>query len=322
MIILQRISGIPPEQPGRISLHLMARSPFQTRQGSFVERFVFNVGPSKLSLLYGPSQPVWFSRSGSILASPAGEAKDVFSWNASPSLLPGETYQVEAMLSNPNIQQLRAAGTEYPEWVTNRYLQLPQDFSPRVRELAAEITADADTPYDKATAITTYLRENIEYAATLPQTPGSKDTLEWVLFDYKKAYCVYDATSEILMLRSLGVPARMAVGFSQGLAATEKENVIEDNAVPSKFLVREKNAHAWPEVYFPGIGWVEFEPTGNQAPLDRPLERRNSDENPLNPPTPRAETSFRFPNVSHRCKNQIRRFPRIRRSSFFICFRY
>jgi hypothetical protein len=104
------------------------------------------------------------------------------------------------------------------------------------------------------------------------------------LFEYKKAYCVYYATSEILMLRSLDIPARMAVGFTQGTSFSDKEDVIQDNLAASRFLVREKNAHAWPEVYFPGIGWVEFEPTGNQAPLDRPAERQNADnENPLNP---------------------------------------
>ncbi|MGZ9235678.1 MAG: transglutaminase domain-containing protein, partial [Anaerolineales bacterium] len=242
--------------------------PVADTEGSTPQHFAFNVGSSKLTLLYGPSQPIWFSRSGTILASPAAGASDVFSWSATPSLLPGETYQVQAVLSNPNIQQLRAAGTEYPEWVTNKYLQMPGSFSPRIRELAAEITANAETPYDKAVAITNYLRENIEYTESLPATPTNKDTLEWVLFEYKKAYCVYYATSEILMLRSLGIPARMAVGFSQGAGFTEKEDIIQDNRVASRFLVREKNAHAWPEVYFAGIGWVEFEPTGNQAPLD------------------------------------------------------
>jgi len=253
-------------------------------EGSPAERFVFNVGATKLSLLYGPSQPVWFSRSGTILTSPAGNSNDIFSWNASPTLLPGETYQMDAALINPSIQQLRAAGAEYPEWVTSKYLQLPQNFSPRITELAAEITAEADTPYDKAAAITSYLRETIEYAEALPPTPTNKDTLEWVLFEYKKAYCVYYATSEILMLRSLGIPARMAVGFAQGAAFTGREDLIEDDSRLGRYIVREKNAHAWPEVYFPRIGWVEFEPTGNQAPLDRPAERLNSDnENAPNP---------------------------------------
>jgi transglutaminase-like putative cysteine protease len=258
--------------------------PVAGAQAGTPERFVFNVGPSRISLLYGPSQPVWFSRSGSILTSPADGANDVFSWNASPSLLPGETYQMDAVLNNPTIEQLRAAGTDYPEWVKNKYLQLPQTFSPQIKELAAEITAGAETPYDKTTAITNYLRENIEYAETIPATPGNKDTLEWVLFEYKKAYCVYYATSEILMLRSLGIPARMAVGFSQGSGFTEKEDLIEDDRVASRFLVRERNAHAWPEVYFPGIGWVEFEPTGNQTPLARPSEQQFlNNENGLNP---------------------------------------
>jgi transglutaminase-like putative cysteine protease len=258
--------------------------PVADAQGSTPQRFVFNVGASKLTLLYGPSQPVWFSRSGSILTSPADGGNDIFSWTASPSLLPGETYQMEAMLSNPTIQQLRGAGTDYPEWITNKYLQLPADFSPPIKELAAEITAEAETPYDKAVAITNYLRQNIEYADLLPTAPARKDTLEWILFEYKKAYCVYYATSEILMLRSLGIPARMAVGFTQGTGFSDKEDVIQDDRAAIRFLVREKNAHAWPEVYFPGIGWVEFEPTGNQAPLDRPAERQNADsENPLNP---------------------------------------
>jgi transglutaminase-like putative cysteine protease len=251
---------------------------------SVPERFLFNLGPSKSSLLYGPSQPVWFSRTGTILTSPAGDAHDVFSWNAAPTLQPGEAYQVEARLSNPTIQQLRAAEAAYPEWVTNKYLQLPKNFSPRIQELAKEITAEADTPYDQAVAITNYLRQNIQYEAALAAPPGNKDTLEWVLFEYKKAYCVYYATSEILMLRSIGIPARMAVGFTQGSGVTEKEDIIEDIRLANKYVVREKNAHAWPEVYFPGIGWVEFEPTGNQAALDRPAERQISDnENTLNP---------------------------------------
>ena len=123
---------------------------------------------------------------------------------------------MNSVLSNPNIEQLREAGTEYPAWVTETYLQLPADFSPRIRELAEEITAEAETPYDKAGAITRYLRENIEYAATINARPRNTDTLEWILFEHKQGYCVYYATSEILMLRSLGIPARMAVGFAQG----------------------------------------------------------------------------------------------------------
>jgi len=84
----------------------------------------------------------------------------------------------------------------------------------------------------------------------------------WVLLEYKKGFCVYSASAEVLMLRSLGIPARMAVGFAQG----------EYDSTRRRYVVARLNAHAWPEVYFPNIGWVEFEPTGNQDPLDRPRE--------------------------------------------------
>ncbi len=235
-------------------------------------RFIFTLGSSRSALLYAPSEPIWVSRPGSYLAAQAEGGKNIISWNATPALQPGETYQVDAALIDPNVQQLREAGAEYPQWVTQAYLQTPDNFSPRIRELAQEIAAEAETPYDKALAITSYLRANIEYEAALPEPPSIAKALEWVLFDYKKGYCVYYATAEVLMLRSVGIPARLAVGFAQGSGSVEEApgGRVEDFTITS-YTVRKKNAHAWPEAYFPGIGWVEFEPTGNQAPLERPL---------------------------------------------------
>ena len=222
--------------------------------------FVFNTGQTNFSLLYSPAQPIWISRPGVTFAVPSDDAgKDVVAWHAYPSLRGGETYQVDAILSNPDRQQLQEAGTAYPEWVKQKYLQLPQDFSPRIQELAKEITAGAQTPFEKAILITRYLRENIVYSQTIPEPPRSISSLEWVLFEFKQAYCVYYASAEVLMLRSVGVPARMAVGFAQG----ERDG--------NSYVVRRLNSHAWPEVFFPGMGWVEFEPTAGQAPLDRPL---------------------------------------------------
>lgn len=235
-------------------------NPFQVdTQEKTPARFVFNTGQTNFSLLYSPAQPIWMSRPGVTFAVPADVGKDVVAWHAYPALRGGETYQLDAILSNPNRQQLQEAGTDYPEWVRQKYLQLPQDFSPRIQDLAKEITAGAQTPYEKANLITRYLRENIVYSQTIPEPPRNKNSLEWVLFDFKQAYCVYYASADILMLRSVGVPARMAVGFAQG----EREG--------NTYVVRRLNSHAWPEVYFPGVGWVEFEPTAGQDPLDRPL---------------------------------------------------
>ena len=235
-------------------------NPFQVdTQEKTPAHFVFNTGQTNFSLLYSPAQPIWISRPGVTFPLPAEMGKDMVAWHAYPALRGGETYQLDAILSNPNRQQLQEAGTAYPEWIKQKYLQLPQDFSPRIQELAKEITADAQTPYEKASLITRYLRENIVYSQTIPEPPRNKNSLEWVLFDFKQAYCVYYASAEVLMLRSVGVPARMAVGFAQG---ERDENT---------YVVRRLNSHAWPEVFFPGIGWVEFEPTAGQAPLDRPL---------------------------------------------------
>lgn len=254
-------------------------------QTSESARFLFSAGEQRFSLLYAPSQPVWFSRPGSVLTSPTDEEKEITAWNASPLLLPGETYQVEAILSNPTLEQLRSAGTDYPQWVIEKYLQLPKEFSPRIQDLAKEITAQAETPYDMASMITRYLREEIEYAPTVPVAPRNTDPLEWILFEHKQAYCVYYASAEVLMLRSLGIPARLAVGFAQGTGTAREELFATgvEEITTNIYTVRKNNAHAWPEVYFPGIGWVEFEPTGNQAPLDRPLAFRN-DAN-ITPPT-------------------------------------
>jgi transglutaminase-like putative cysteine protease len=231
--------------------------------------FVFNTGDSSFSLLYSPSEPIWISRAGVTFSQGNEQVRDLVAWHAYPQLKGGETYQVEAILANPNQGQLREAGTSYPDWVANKYLQVPESFSPQIAELAREITAGAETPYDKTIAITDYLRSTIEYSPTIPTPPRNRDKLEWILFDLKKGYCVYYASAEILMLRSIGVPARMAVGFAQG----EREG--------NTYTVRRLHAHAWPEVYFPGVGWVEFEPTGNQPNLNRPLPPRDPSEEEL-----------------------------------------
>jgi len=220
------------------------------------------------SLLYTATQPVWVSRPGRIqvVTTESGE-QDLMAWAAEPRIQAGDQYQVTASLLNPSIQQLKEAETDYPQWVKDRYLQLPDDFSTRISDLADQVTQGMETPYDKATAVTSYLRQNIKYANPLPESPpAGVNPVEWVLFDLKQGFCNYYAAAEVLMLRSVGVPARMAVGFAQG-AYDEEANV---------YIVRDLNAHAWPEVYFPGIGWVEFEPTGNQDPLNRPNRPEDS----------------------------------------------
>jgi len=233
-------------------------------------RFNFITDNNPLSLLYAPAQPIWVSRTSSVMLTTTEGEDDLSAWFSSPRLEAGESYQVEAALNNPSVNELRTASINYPEWVINKYLQMPENFSTRVHDLALQITNGAENPYDQATLITQYLRREIEYSDTVQKAPTNTDPLEWILFDYKKGYCVYYATAEVLMLRSLDIPARIAVGFAEGEFSTES----------NRYVVRKLDAHAWPEVYFPGIGWVEFEPTGNQPALNRPVPEDGNNSNP------------------------------------------
>jgi len=149
---------------------------------------------------------------------------------------------------------MREAGEDYPEWLKKRYLQIPKDFSLRITELAQQIAGDEPTAYDKTMAITQYLRRTINYSVTIENPPDNREPLEWFLFDQRAGFCNYYASSEVMMLRSLGVPARLAVGYAQGAWNDDQK----------AYVVLGKDSHSWPEVYFPGIGWVPFEPTVSQ----------------------------------------------------------
>ena len=130
------------------------------------------------------------------------------------------------------------------------YLELPEDFPPDVRELARQQTANANGPYQQALALQDYLRNNYTYDEAAP-AGHSDDHLRYFLFRSKIGYCEQFAGSFAAMARSIGLPARVAVGFTPG-AYDEAFDV---------FHVTTKEAHAWPEVHINGLGWVAFEPT-------------------------------------------------------------
>ncbi len=173
-------------------------------------------------------------------------------------LEPGDTYTVVSYVLDPDAPSLREAGTDYPDWVREYYLQLPADFPDRVRQLARDLTAAYDNPYDKAKAIERYLR-SIPYNEEIPMPPRDRDAVEWFLFELQQGYCDYYASAMAVMLRAGGVPARVASGYARG----------EYDEEAHAWTVRESDAHTWPEVYFPGYGWIPFEPTPSEPPLER-----------------------------------------------------
>lgn len=186
---------------------------------------------------------------------------DVAIVEARETLRRGDHYTVRSSISTASAAQLRTAKTTYPSWVQRLYLQGANEVSPRIRDLAVEIVtaAGAQTPYDRAYAIETWLRTYIQYNESIPTPPRGRDPMEWFLFETREGYCNYYATSMILMLRAQGIPARLAAGFAMGAWDQER----------GAYLVRERDAHTWVEVYFPDYGWVEFEPTADEAPIDR-----------------------------------------------------
>jgi len=245
---------------------------FPEAEGRWTATFAFDLAVPIVTLYTAP-QPLWVSRpaQADLAHNPDGTA-DLTALHADPPLRAGETYQVQSSLSTATIAQLRAAGTDYPLWVTDRYLQIPSTVTTRTLELARQSALGMDNAYDIAASITTYLRTHIQYSETIPPLPppaagggerGGQDPLDWFLFDLHQGFCNYYASAEVILLRSLGIPARLAVGFAQG----ERQDAEEGDI----YLVRHHDAHAWPEVYFPGLGWVEFEPTASQRSIYRPL---------------------------------------------------
>lgn len=229
-----------------------------------------------LSMLYAPTMPIAISRSVSLISDTVdGEIVDVTSVVVDPMIRSGEVYEVVSTVASPTVAQLRGAGVDYPDW-TEKYLQLPDDLPTSITDLADQITLGIENPYDQAAAITDWLRANIEYSQVLPGVPPGKDPIEWMLFTQKQAFCNYYATAEVLMLRHLGIPARWTAGYAQG----------EYDPETRIYQVRERDAHAWPEVFFPGYGWVEFEPTASQSGIRRPsgMVSDPSGSDPQNPP--------------------------------------
>ncbi|HAF10667.1 MAG TPA: hypothetical protein DCK98_11385 [Chloroflexi bacterium] len=185
------------------------------------------------------------------------------------------TYTTTSLVSIATKEELRKASTAYPATIKSKYLQLPSSIPARVLDLAQKITATKVTPYDKAEAIESYLRNTYKYSTVVKSAPAGRDPVDYFLFDLKADFCEYFASSMAVMLREVGVPARVVEGFTAGELDSG-----------NRYVVRELNAHAWVEAYFPSYGWIEFEPTPSELPFDRAetsADTTNPDGSPKNP---------------------------------------
>lgn len=179
----------------------------------------------------------------------AGESQSLLK---SDKVRRGDVYVVESVIVTPSIQDLRAATVSGAD---DRYYKAPPGMPDVAKRIAQEITSTSPTPYDRAMALQDYFRNNFQYDLNV-QIGSSNDAIATFLRN-KRGFCQQFAGTFAVMARYLGLPARVAVGYTAG-----------DLGKDGRYHVFGRHAHAWPEVWFDGIGWVAFEPTSQRGNPD------------------------------------------------------
>jgi transglutaminase-like putative cysteine protease len=172
----------------------------------------------------------------------------------------GMTYSVVSYRPNFDPALLRKASNRYPPDITYRYLQLPNNISQRVRNLAQTLTASSTNNYDKVMALTEHLLTSYPYNFFPPPHPPGAEVVDQFLFEDREGVCEQYVTALVVMARSRGIPARLTTGYGSG----------DYNPITGYYEVRLSHAHSWAEVYFPGYGWVPFDPTPGWVPQPYP----------------------------------------------------
>ena len=259
---------VDPDQP----LEVASYSQQQTLTAT-ITTYLPNSG-----MIYFPHLPQGTDRQAKVTVFDNGrDPYDIVNSISRYVLYEGKKYEATGTMSTANDNSLRAAGELYPEWVLDRYTQLPPELSLRVGELADEIAGHLLTPYDKAEALTQWLRANITYNEGISAPPVDVDALEYFLYESREGYCNYYASALAVMLRTQGIPTRMVAGYAQG-------TLLQDQGV---YRVHSDDAHTWVEVFFPRFGWVEFEPTASEAAIVRSTQR--GEPSPPVPPAGRED---------------------------------
>ncbi len=195
--------------------------------------------PLRAEQLDTPMEMVpYFNTSSEIFTTRDLEAKDTYSLTA-PIINPGDAGVAE-MLSKA------AVSGEYEDM--SAYMGIPNEIADTIRVLAQDLTADADTPLEKALAIQNYLKTTFRYTLSPSTPPDNQDFVSYFIIKGREGYCTYFASAMAVLGRLAGLPTRYVEGYlaqpAEGLA-----------------LVSSKNAHAWVEVYFDGFGWLPFDAT-------------------------------------------------------------
>ncbi len=223
----------------------------------------------------------------------------------------GKVYSVTGFVPEPGAHALLGSGFAYPGWLRTRYTQLPETLPAAVAGLTYDVVSGRTelpgdeiysesfgqvqpfiNPYEAAKAIELYLRAYpIDYGVA--KTVPGEDAVYDFLFNSRRGYFDYHASAMVVMMRVLGVPSRLAVGF-----VIDETDFDEDR---QSYSVRDQNTYAWPEVYFPGYGWIAFNPTPDRSSQLSPTALVKTDPLPSPPPadaTPQSDEAdpiFGFP---------------------------
>ena len=217
---------------------------------------VFQSGATQL---YALPQPAGFGLPVTVQLGTGPAPESVLAVFSASPLGVGDTYAARSAVSVADEASLRAASAADPAWLRPTYTALPGSLPPRVVHIAEQVTAGAANRYDAAQSIEAFLR-GYAYSEEINTPPEGRDRVDWFLFDERRGYCDYFSSAFVVMARSVGVPARLAAGYSAGTFVAET----------SSYRQHEHDAHTWPEVFFPGHGWIEFEPTAADAAIERP----------------------------------------------------
>ncbi len=239
---------------------------------------VINPPGEQLQYLFGASQIASVNQDATEVTNQGSDSL-VALLDKTGALTAGEQYTVTSYISSADESMLRSVPmpansphfssnypgqlpiTYYDPSTLNANIQLPKGLDPRIAALAKHLTANAPTMYDKVVAVESYLRNNFTYDVNINLPPG-QEAVSWFLFNSGyKGYCNYFASAMAIMLRTLGIPARISVGYPNGKYDTKAR----------KYVIDGSDAHAWTQVFFAGYGWINFEPSAGFHALYSPV---------------------------------------------------
>jgi len=233
----------------------------QLRQPIAVEITVIGPVPDRRLLALG--DPIATDVDSDLILG-AGEL-DIIGVAPNDRLEEGDVYNTVGAISRASIETMLSTSTEYPVSIRGRYTQLPDDLPPEVGGLTQSLVPAGTHPYQAARIIEEYLRSSYPYTLEIPDPPPLSDAVDYFLFEAEAGYFDHHASAMAVMLRTIGIPTRIAAGF-----ALDDDDL---DSTTKTYILTEEDAWAWPEVYFPGLGWVEFNPTPG-----RPLVARAGDD--------------------------------------------